>query len=60
MPGHALSEFIGRLRRVAVLRGAGEVRDAELLERFVTDHEEAAFEALVQSVQFNGHKGAQK
>jgi RNA polymerase sigma factor (sigma-70 family) len=48
MPGHALSEFIGRLRRVAVLRGAGEVRDAELLERFVTDHEEAAFEALVQ------------
>jgi RNA polymerase sigma factor (sigma-70 family) len=48
MPEHALSEFIQRLRRVTVLRGGGEVLDAELLERFVTGHEEAAFEALVQ------------
>jgi RNA polymerase sigma factor (sigma-70 family) len=48
MSEHAVSGFIHRLRRVAVLRGAGEVLDAQLLERFVTDHEEAAFEALVR------------
>jgi hypothetical protein len=46
MSAHTVSEFIHRLRRVAVLRGGGEVLDAELLKRFVTDHEEAAFEAL--------------
>ncbi len=48
MAGGPLTEFIHRLRRVAVLRGAGETTDTELLERFVTERDEAAFEALVQ------------
>jgi hypothetical protein len=48
MSEHAVSAFIDRLRRATVLRGADKILDAELLERFLTGHEEAAFEALVQ------------
>jgi len=48
MAGAALSDFLNRLRRVAVPRSGGEVLDPDLLERFVADHDEAAFTALVQ------------
>jgi DNA-directed RNA polymerase specialized sigma24 family protein len=48
MAGAALSDFLNRLRRVAVPRSGGEVLDPDLLERFVAEHDEAAFTALVQ------------
>jgi RNA polymerase sigma factor (sigma-70 family) len=43
-----LTDFLKRLRTGHVVRGISERTDAELLERFVTCHEEAAFAALVE------------
>lgn len=48
MAGNALREFLHRLRRSYGRRGEIETTDTELLRRFVTAQEEAAFEALVQ------------
>ena len=38
MAGAALSDFLNRLRRVAVPRSGAEVLDPDLLERFVAEH----------------------
>jgi RNA polymerase sigma factor (sigma-70 family) len=43
-----LSAVLQHLQRMAGVRGARELSDAELLERFIARHEEAAFAALVQ------------
>ena len=48
MAGNALREFLHRLRRSPGLRGEIQTTDTELLQRFLEDREEAAFEALVQ------------
>src|SRR5215831_14302953 len=48
MPGDALREFLHRLRRSPGLRGETQTTDTELLQRFLSDREEGAFEALVQ------------
>jgi RNA polymerase sigma factor (sigma-70 family) len=48
MTGSPLTEFLHRLRRSLRLRGEMETTDSELLQRYVADREEAAFEALVQ------------
>src|SRR5215467_8331987 len=42
----SLASFIGRLRRLVEPRGGG-LDDAELLERFATKRDEAAFEVLL-------------
>lgn len=48
MAGAPLTEFLRHLRRASAQCKVGELTDAELLEQFVTCHEEAAFTALVQ------------
>src|SRR5262245_38003103 len=47
MPDEQLRTVLGQLRRLAVQQGAGRLTDADLLERFLTRHDEAAFAALV-------------
>ncbi len=46
MGSSSLASFIGRLRRLVEPRGGG-LDDAELLERFVRQRDEAAFEVLL-------------
>ncbi len=48
MASGPLTEFLRRLRGNEALRALGERTDVELLERFVTCQEEAAFAALIQ------------
>jgi RNA polymerase sigma factor (sigma-70 family) len=48
MTGSPLKEFLHRLHRSLRLHGETETPDTELLQRYVADREEAAFEALVQ------------
>src|SRR5262249_9565564 len=43
-----LTRVLGGLRRTAFLHGAAELTDGELLDCFVTQHDEAAFEVLVR------------
>jgi RNA polymerase sigma factor (sigma-70 family) len=47
MAGEALSHLIQHLRRATAAQAAGGLSDAELLERWATGHDEAAFEVLV-------------
>jgi cobalt-zinc-cadmium efflux system membrane fusion protein len=47
MAHEQLRSFLQRLRRVVNPQGDGDVSDAQLLERFVSRHDEAAFEVLV-------------
>src|SRR5438445_940257 len=42
-----LASILGHLRRVVVQRTDGGLSDAELLQRFATQRDEAAFEVLV-------------
>jgi RNA polymerase sigma factor (sigma-70 family) len=48
MAGNALRDFLHRLRRSPGLRGEIQSTDTELLQRFLAERDEAAFEALVQ------------
>lgn len=48
MASGPLADFLRQLRGNEALRALGERADEELLERFVTRHEEVAFAALVQ------------
>jgi RNA polymerase sigma factor (sigma-70 family) len=48
MSGGPLFDLIHRVRRAAAVSDAREVADADLLERFVTRRDEAAFEVLVR------------
>jgi RNA polymerase sigma factor (sigma-70 family) len=48
MAGSPLTQFLHRLRRSPHLHGGTETTDTELLQRYLADREEAAFEALVQ------------
>ena len=43
-----ITEVIQQLRRLACLRNACELPDGQLLERYLTQHDEAAFEILLQ------------
>ena len=47
MPAGQLDNVIGHLRRVSRLGRGAECGDAELLERFITQRDEGAFELLV-------------
>jgi cobalt-zinc-cadmium efflux system membrane fusion protein len=47
MAHEQLSTFLQRLRRVVDPDGGSNLSDAQLLERFVSRHDEAAFEVLV-------------
>jgi cobalt-zinc-cadmium efflux system membrane fusion protein len=47
MANEQLRTFLQRLRRVITPEGASDVSDAQLLERFVSRRDEAAFEVLV-------------
>ncbi|HEV3262566.1 MAG TPA: sigma-70 family RNA polymerase sigma factor [Gemmataceae bacterium] len=44
-----LNDVLRYLRKAAALRGTGATTDAQLLERFVAQRDEAAFEALVRT-----------
>src|SRR5438445_2213037 len=48
MSSGSITSLIHQLRQITGRRGGTELADAELLERFVTRREEAAFEVLVQ------------
>jgi RNA polymerase sigma factor (sigma-70 family) len=48
MTTKALGKMIGRLRSAALRRGEAALTDAELLERYISRRDEAAFEALVR------------
>src|SRR5262249_46317585 len=48
MPTDQRSDVLRQLRRAALLRDGGGMTDGQLLERFVTRRDEAAFEALVR------------
>ena len=48
MANRPLHTVLHHLRKVAGLRAGADLADGELLERFVTRREEAAFEALLQ------------
>ncbi len=43
-----LGYVLRHIRRLMGLPGAGDLTDGQLLERFAAQHEEAAFEALLQ------------
>lgn len=47
MASHPLHDFIRRLRRARSLAEGGHLTDAQLLERFAKQRDEAAFEVLV-------------
>src|SRR5262249_12242591 len=47
MDGEVLSHLIHQLRRATAAQAAGGLSDAELLERWATVRDEAAFEVLV-------------
>jgi RNA polymerase sigma factor (sigma-70 family) len=47
MPGPSLQSFVRRLRASLAPAGEGGLSDADLLERFVANRDEAAFEVLV-------------
>ena len=47
MAVHALQDFIRRLRRTRTVAEGAQLTDAELLERFARQRDEAAFEVLV-------------
>jgi hypothetical protein len=48
MATRQLQILLRHLRRLAGAAGSGEVTDGQLLERFITHHDEAAFELLVR------------
>jgi RNA polymerase sigma factor (sigma-70 family) len=48
VPRGQLSLVLGRLRTAACLREAADLTDGQLLERYVAQRDEAAFEALVR------------
>ena len=48
MPAVPPSRIIRHLRSYALRQAAGGLEDAQLLERFLAEHDEAAFEALVR------------
>jgi hypothetical protein len=48
MPDAPLSKAIEQLRKIAFPPDGGELTDGKLLERFLAQHEEEAFEALVR------------
>lgn len=43
-----LSEVLAYLRKTCAVKAARDLSDAELMERFVADREEAAFSVLVR------------
>ncbi len=47
MASHPLQDFIRRLRRARSVAEGGHLTDAQLLERFIRQRDEAAFEVLV-------------
>ncbi|HZU36419.1 MAG TPA: sigma-70 family RNA polymerase sigma factor [Gemmataceae bacterium] len=48
MPPGPMNRLVEHLRRVVGPTGGARLTDAELLERFITDQDEAAFEALLR------------
>src|SRR5437660_1104144 len=48
MATRAMNTVLDRLRRAASLREAGRLSDGDLLDCYVREHNEAAFEALVR------------
>ena len=48
MAANALENMMSRLRSLASLQQAGQLQDRELLERFIQQHDEAAFTAIVE------------
>src|SRR5262252_9901186 len=48
MPASSLSPLVHHLRRVAFQQDATALTDGQLLERFLNQRDEAAFEALVR------------
>jgi RNA polymerase sigma factor (sigma-70 family) len=48
MAASQMSSFFDHLRRTTLLQNVGSMSDGQLLQYFLTSHEEAAFEALVQ------------
>src|SRR5438045_3789373 len=48
MACNSLGQVVQYLHRTALGRDGGELTDGQLLERYVTRHEEAAIKALVQ------------
>ena len=48
MANRQLQIVLRHLRRLTGTVGTGSVTDGQLLERFVTQHDEAAFELLVR------------
>jgi RNA polymerase sigma factor (sigma-70 family) len=47
MPNTGIEPFIKNLRRVALRHDGAGITDGQLLDKFVSEHDEAAFEALV-------------
>jgi RNA polymerase sigma factor (sigma-70 family) len=48
MPSGPLTDLLWHVRRFVGARGAGDLTDRQLLERFASHQDESAFEALVQ------------
>jgi hypothetical protein len=48
MPEGQMSRVIGRVRRAALVQSGAAMTDGQLLDSFIVERDEAAFEALVR------------